>query len=278
MVERLKHAIEKARAQRRSEPEPAPSQVERGPGEVRQARPTQEAQLWASLREVTLRQPHMSERRIVSHDKSDPAHIAFDLLRTRMLKAFRDNGWNRLAITSPRKGCGKTLVAANLALSFARQPDLKTLLVDMDLKAPQLSRVFGVENAAPLAWFLTGQSPIEVALRRYGDNLAIGMNSERVRDSSELIHDDMTSKVLAGAVARLKPDIAIFDMPPVLVSDDVIAFLSHVDCVLLVAAAGETPPKEIEDCERMFAGHTNFLGVILNKAENSNLGQGYEYV
>lgn len=278
MVERLKHAIEKARAQRRSEPEPAPSHVERGPGEVRPARPTQEAQLWASLREVTLRQPHMSERRIVSHDKSDPAHIAFDLLRTRMLKAFRDNGWKRLAITSPRKGCGKTLVAANLALSFARQPDLKTLLVDMDLKAPALSRVFGVENAAPLAWFLTGQSPIEVALRRYGDNLAIGMNSERVRDSSELIHDDMTSKVLAGAVARLKPDIAIFDMPPVLVSDDVIAFLSHVDCVLLVAAAGETTPKEIEDCERMFAGHTNFLGVILNKAESSHLGEGYEYV
>ena len=290
MVERLKHAIEKARAQRETDAFPAarPLPAAEAPpsaaapalqeGATRRGRPTPEDQLWASLKEVRLRQPLVANRRIVTHDKSDPAHIAFDVLRTRMLKAFRDNGWNRVAITSPRKGCGKTFVAANLALSFARQPDLRTLLLDMDLKSPELTRTFAPEGAQPISWFLSGRSPLESAIVRYGENLAIALNGERVRDSAELIHDEKTGKVLAAMMTRMKPNVVICDLPPMLVSDDSMAFLPNVDCVILVAAAGQTTAKEIEDCERMFAGHTNFLGVILNKAEIGMTREGYEYV
>ena len=290
MVERLKHAIEKARAQRETDAFPAarPLPAAEAPpsaaapalqeGATRRGRPTPEDQLWASLKEVRLRQPLVANRRIVTHDKSDPAHIAFDVLRTRMIKAFRDNGWTRVAITSPRKGCGKTFVAANLALSFARQPDLRTLLLDMDLKSPELTRTFAPEGAQPISWFLSGRSPLESAIVRYGENLAIALNGERVRDSAELIHDEKTGKVLAAMMTRMKPNVVICDLPPMLVSDDSMAFLPNVDCVILVAAAGQTTAKEIEDCERMFAGHTNFLGVILNKAEIGMTREGYEYV
>lgn len=290
MVERLKHAIEKARAQRETEAFPAtrPLPVAEAPASAtapaqqeasaRRGRPTPEDQLWASLKEIRLRQPLVANRRIVTHDKSDPAHIAFDVLRTRMIKAFRDNGWNRVAITSPRKGCGKTLVSANLALSFARQSDLRTLLLDMDLKSPELTRTFAPEGAQPISWLLSGRSPLESAVVRYGENLAIGLNGERVRDSAELIHDEKTGKVLSAMMSRLKPDVVVCDLPPMLVSDDAMAFLPNVDCVILVAAAGQTTAKEIEDCERMFAGHTNFLGVVLNKAEVGMTREGYEYV
>ncbi len=284
MVERLKHAIEKARAQRETEAFPAlrpsaPPEAQATVAEpARRGRPSPEDQLWASLKEIRLRQPLVADRRIVTHDKSDPAHIAFDVLRTRMIKAFRDNGWSRVAITSPRKGCGKTLVSANLALSFARQPDVRTLLLDMDLKSPELTRTFAPEGAQPISWFFSGRSPIESALVRYGDNLAIGLNGERVRDSAELIHDEKTGKVLSSMMTRLKPDVTICDLPPMLVSDDAMAFLPYVDCIILVAAAGQTTAKEIEDCERMFAGHTNFLGVVLNKAEVGMTREGYEYV
>lgn len=287
MVERLKHAIEKARALREAEPFPAstvvlaPAVAEAAGASAEPTRrrggPTSEDQVWASLKEIRLRQPHIANRRIVTHDKSDPAHIAFDVLRTRMLKAFRDNGWSRVAITSPRKGCGKTLVATNLALSFARQADVRTLLMDFDLKSPELTRSFADGGVQPISWFLSGRSPLESALVRYGENLAIGLNGERVRDSAELFHDERTAKVLSSMLSRMKPNVVIYDLPPMLVSDDVIAFLPYVDCVILVAAAGHTTAKEIEECERMFSGQTNFLGVVLNKAEVGVTREGYDY-
>ncbi|WP_340109344.1 CpsD/CapB family tyrosine-protein kinase [Pikeienuella sp. HZG-20] len=277
MVERLKQAIDKARAQREGE---AAGRAASGPGAAPAspaAAPTEASALWESLREVELSAGQLHRSRIVTYAKTDVAHIPFDLLRTRLLKVFRDNGWRRIAITSPTKGCGKTLVATNLAFSFARQPDLKTLLVDMDLKAPTISRILGLKEVSPIAWFLNGQTPLESAVVRFGDNLALALNGERVRDSTELIQDEMTSKRLDAAVKRLDPDIVIYDLPPMLVSDDAIAFMDQVDCVLMVAAGGQTKAKEIEYCEQMFVDHVNFLGVLLNKGEDDVSGRAYEY-
>ncbi|MFV0473752.1 MAG: CpsD/CapB family tyrosine-protein kinase [Pikeienuella sp.] len=273
MVERLKFAIEKARAQRDADVAdgtvvaPAPRRAAAAPVD----------ELWASLEEIQLSPDQLERARIVTQDKSDLAHIPFDLLRTRLLKVFRDNGWSRIAITSPSKGCGKTLVTANLAFSLARQSDLRTLVVDMDLKAPELAHTLGRKNAPPLAWMLSGQTDIQSGLKRCGPNLAFGLNGERVRDSTELIQDEKTVSVLASLNESLKPDAVIYDLPPMLVSDDAIAFVQHVDCVLLVAASGQTTAKEIEHCERMFAGHVNFLGVLLNKAQDDVDRKAYEY-
>lgn len=282
MVERLKHAIEKARALREAEtvdlrtadPVAAPR-----PPAASGAAPvvTPTTAFWSSLRELKINPERLIRSRIVTHDKSDVAHIPFDLLRTRLIKVFRDNGWKRVAITSPNKGCGKTLVAANLAFSLARQPDYRTLLIDMDLKAPEMARTLGQKDAPPLAWLLGGRTQPEAALTRIGANLALALNGERVRDSTELIQDEKTVKLLASIIARLDPDVVIYDLPPMLVSDDAIAFVQHVDCVLLVAAAGQTTAKDIESCERMFAGQVNFLGVLLNKAEDGVNRKAYEY-
>ena len=70
----------------------------------------------------------VERNRIVSFTMTDPSHVAFNVLRTKVQKALQDNGWKSLAITSPTAGCGKTTVAINLALSLARQPHCRTLL------------------------------------------------------------------------------------------------------------------------------------------------------
>jgi Mrp family chromosome partitioning ATPase len=48
-------------------------------------------------------------------------------------------------------------------------------------------------------------------------------------------------------------------------SDDAMGFLDQVDCVLLVAAAGQTSLREIDVCEQDLSAQTNVLGVVLNK-------------
>jgi Mrp family chromosome partitioning ATPase len=270
LVERLKKAIDKARAQREQVlAGTVPSSVspeERPRGSVEATAPADPSP-WAALEEVTLDAVHLKRTRVVSYQKNDPAHIAFDVLRTRLLKVFKDNGWSRLAITSPTKGCGKTFVAANLAISLARQAECRTVLIDMDLKVPEIAGTLGLTTPRPIEWYLTGKTRPEDYFRRIGPNLALGLNTERVRDSAELIQDECTAQALAQMRELYRPDAVIYDLPPMLASDDAIGFLPHVDCVLLVAAASQTKAAEIEECERLLGEATNFLGVLLNKCE-----------
>ena len=114
LVERLKKAIDKARAHREQvlagtvPPSVSLEEPPRGPVEATApAGPSP----WAALEEVTLDAAHLQRRRLVSYQKSDPAHIVFDVLRTRLLKVFKDNGWSRLAVTSPTKGCKRSSTA-----------------------------------------------------------------------------------------------------------------------------------------------------------------------
>ncbi len=279
MVERLKKAIDKARAHREQvlagAVPPSASLEERPRGTVEATVPADPCP-WAALEEVTLDPTHLKRRRVVSYQKNDPAHVVFDVLRTRLLKVFKDNGWSRLAVTSPTKGCGKTFVAANLALSLARQAECRTVLIDMDLKIPELAGTLGLTAPYSIERYLTGQTRPEAYFRRVGPNLALGLNTERVRDSAELIQEECTAQTLARMCELYRPDAVIYDLPPMLVSDDAIGFLPHVDCVLLIAAAGQTKAAEIEECERLLGETTNFLGVLLNKCE-AKTSDAYQY-
>ncbi|MEM6933026.1 MAG: CpsD/CapB family tyrosine-protein kinase [Pseudomonadota bacterium] len=282
MVERLKIAIQKAQAQRQSGM-PAPAVAEgRGrtrpitaPGHQHEAA---RAAAWETLEELDLEPGHLEKHRVVSHAKSEPAYLAFDVLRTRLLRAFTKHGWSRLGITSPNKSSGKTFVSTNLALSLTRAQNQRALLMDMDLRLPNVAKTLGVTNPEPARWFLSGDVPAEEYLRRYGPNLALGLNDKRVRDSAELILDPCTGKALAQMREKLAPDIEIYDLPPILACDDVIGFLPHIDCILLVIGGGSTRADEVAECERILADQTHLLGVLLNKAEDPDPSQyGYGY-
>ena len=76
---------------------------------------------------------------------------------------------------------------------------------------------------------------------------------------------------------REDPDVILVDMPPMLATDDVVAFLPNVDAVLLVAAAGASQIAEVDDCERELSERTNVMGVILNKCRYISDKYNYKY-
>jgi Mrp family chromosome partitioning ATPase len=193
-----------------------------------------------------------------------------------LLQALHDNRWSRVAITSPTKGCGKTMVSCNLAFSLARQPETRCMLIDLDLRMPQLALRLGQSEGPAIEPYLLGEVPPSDYFRRVGANLAIGLNTGRVWNAAELVQSSRVAATLAASLELLRPNVVIFDTPPMLTSDDVLAFLPNVDGVLLVAGGGETTAREIEECERLMAEHTNFLGVVLNKAEDSGMSS-YRY-
>src|SRR5215203_1301488 len=100
----------------------------------------------------------LEEMRVIAHDPADPRSIAFDLLRTQVLQAMEVNGWRIVAITSPTAGCGKTFTAMNLAMSVARQPGSSVLLVDMDLRKPQIAQRLGIQPTTGLRALLEDRS------------------------------------------------------------------------------------------------------------------------
>jgi len=230
---------------------------------------------WSTIARVQLDDARLADDRIVSWKKSDPAYLAFDVLRTRLLRLFAENGWRTVLITSPTKGCGKTTVSINLAMSLSRQSAARTLLVDLDLKTPEIARRLGL-NAAPLADWLRSDAPPRDHLVRIGESLAVCLNSKPAWNSAELLHDPRTLGRLNALVAEVAPVAVIYDTPPILASDDALGLLPQVDCVMLVAAAGQTTAEQIEDCERLIEGHTNFLGVLLNKCQIP-ASSGYSY-
>ena len=66
---------------------------------------------------------------------------------------------------------------------------------------------------------------------------------------------------------RYASRIIIFDLPPLLATDDALAFIPNVDCVLLVVGNGMCSKSEIEESMRLLSSK-NLLGTVLNKSDD----------
>ncbi|MFN3972080.1 MAG: CpsD/CapB family tyrosine-protein kinase [Gemmobacter sp.] len=281
-MERIQSAIAKARAER-SNPIPAASlpmpeqpAVEKtlpaGPFFAQSATDSH----WVALAPFVPDPARLARQRIVTVAGGRDA-VPFDVMRTRFLQQIRQNKWRRVAITSPTAACGKTTIALNLAFGLARQPTLRTILCELDLRRPTISAVLGLRDMLSFAQVIEGQAPFADHARRIGGNLAVALNRSATRNPSEILQSATVSDALAGIEETYAPDVMLFDLPPMLVSDDAMAFVGQVDAVLLVAAAEATSIKQIDTCERDLAAQTNVMGVILNKCRYTGPDHGYDY-
>ncbi len=239
------------------------------------------AATWAGLRAVTLDPALLDRNLIVTANRSDPAHIAFDVLRAKIVQPLAERGWKRVGITSPSRGCGKSFVSVNLAISLSRYKAFRTVLLDMDLRLPTVARALGLSDLSSMGEFLRGHVGVEDFIRRVGPNplnmgpsLALGLNGRGESFVAELFHEAATAESLARLDAALAPDIMLFDLPPVLAVDDVIAVKPHVDCLLIVAGGGLTTPRELREMSQRLGEDIPILGVVLNKGEGEDL-MGY---
>ena len=278
-MEKLKSAIGKARERREAGgdgPErpvsaPPPRRLEEsappGRSQLRARRAQSAESAWAALPELEVRSGLLRRRRVVTLDKLDVAYMSFDMLRTQILQTMKARGWRTLALTSPSQGCGKTLSTLNLAFSFARQPNCRTLVIDLDLRRPRIAKMLDARRPACISEVLAGRATGDEVLQRVGDTLAFGMAAGPVSNSSELLQDDSSIVALNSMIARFEPDVVVYDLPPMLASDDAVGFLGRVDGALLVAAAGETELTDIDACARQLDSLTHNFGVVLNKSE-----------
>ncbi len=231
---------------------------------------------WEEIKKLHIDANGLNKKRLVSIAGGQQATV-FDVLRTKILQMMSNNDWRRVAITSPTPGCGKTTLAANLAASFGRQVDMRTMLVDMDMRRPSLAKLMGHKDEFSVFDVLEERVDYADQARKLGPNVAFSMNYGPARDPSDLFLRKRTGEVLDEIENAYRPGIMIFDMPPMLANDDTAAFLPMTDCVLLVAEAEVTTVKQIDSCEKELSEQTNVLGVALNKCRFADDDYGYKY-
>lgn len=198
---------------------------------------------------------------------------AYKILRTRLLRRLEANQSRSLAVTGVASGEGKTLTAINLAMALAQDVNTWVFLVDFDLQRPRVGEYLGLKEAGAvhgLSDYLLGDTPIDSVLYNVGkDRLTVLPNFQPLPHSSEMLTSPKLAELVHTIEAEIPRRIVIFDMPPILASDDVLAFSPQVDGVLLVVAEGATGRDGLQSAKEVLA-EMNLLGVVLNRSAERN--------
>lgn len=185
-------------------------------------------------------------------------------------------------VTSSISGEGKSYVAANLALAFAKRGE-KTLLIDGDMRLPTLDRYFGYERDNPgLYDHLALRKPLkELVFRSKACKLLrILPAGTRSRHSAELL----AGKNLPLLLVNLEKyfDRIVIDSAPLLPVSDTIPMLSHADSIVLVSRIGMTPLGAIKQALVTLLGNNSSpSGIVANGISAprilSRYFRGYSY-
>lgn len=223
--------------------------------------------LESQIRDVRLNAKHLESTRIVSHGAGDHGRY-YDMLRTQVLQEMDKKSWQFLAITSPTAGCGKSVTACNLAMSIARLPERSVLLVDLDLRKPMVADYLGLEDGAGVLGVLEGRASLASATVRVSigpTSIFVLPGSTASSNSAEWMASQTMATLLQSIKREFRSCVVIFDLPPILVGDDVISILPRMDATLLVTGVGSTSLAEVKESQKHLQ-RTPVVRVVVNKA------------
>ncbi len=206
---------------------------------------------------------HGTDAAYVSDNPRSPVAEAFRSLRTNLEFAGVDQPLKTLLVVSVHPGEGKSTIAANLAVTLA-QGGKHVLLMDADLRRPQVHRIFGLTNRAGLSDLFRDVISLADITRTWSDpNLEIVTSGNIPPNPADLLASKKMESILATAQHGF--DMVIVDAPPFLVADASI-LAARMDGVLLVIRPGKTPADAaLSTLEQMKRAGARIVGVVLNR-------------
>ena len=211
----------------------------------------------------------LRRNRVLGAHDAPTVRQAYKMLRTQVVQCLRAQGWSSLLVTSPGAGEGKSLTAVNLAIALAREVNHTVLLVDLDLRRPGIARHFGYEPIFGLRDYLIDDVPLsEIMFNPDIERLVVLPGGKPLDESSELLTAPKMVRLAQELKTRYDGRIVIYDMPPLLLADDVLAFAPNVNAALLVVEEGKTRKDELTQTLEMMRD-IPLIGSVLNKAENA---------
>lgn len=186
-------------------------------------------------------------------------------------------GLKVIMTSSALPGEGKSLTAANVALTLSTSYQRRVVLIDADLRRPSVQRIFGIPPMSGLTEGLKAERDTPMTRVHVSDRLAVMPAGRPDPDPIGGLTSDRMRRLVAEAMAHY--DWVIVDTPPIGLLPDAGLLTSLVGGVLLVVRCGKAPYALVKRTVEAI-GHERIQGVVMNAvdfAHDRNAGGYYEY-
>ncbi len=271
-MERIKKALEKAQQQRQETATEKPLPEKKAPRVVKE---TQHIE-YSETRNINVSEQLLKKNRIIAGLDDDPRADLYKILRTKVLQKMQLKNANVLAITSPKRGDGKSLTAINLAISIAMDANYSVLLVDLDLRNPSIHSYLGLPAEPGLSDYFAGDKTISELLVHPGfEKMVVLPAGQAIKRSSDLLSMPKMMELASELKQRYPDRIVVVDLPPLLQTDDAMIYMPNVDVCILVVAEGESSENDVKQSISMI-DKDKYIGTVLNKsAEDHTASEEY---
>ncbi len=196
-------------------------------------------------------------------------------LRANLKFLSREKPLKILLITSTAPGEGKTFLSTALAIAWA-QSGHKTVLVDFDLRRPQVHECLGLSNEKGLSNLLVGIASLDEVLQKTPlKNLQAITSGPLPPNPAELLDSEQIAQILSDLKKRA--EIIVMDTPPILTVSDTSLLVPYPDGVIAVIVPGETLRPMLRQLkEQVMLAQGHLIGAVLNKVTPAHGGY-YRY-
>ena len=276
VYEALRRAEEERKRRTGDEPK-AEARVEWEP--VAQTVTPSKPSLWKRIwrrgrnRKAGVESNEINKRRITMLQPDSNVAEQYRSLRGRLDALASQRPLKTLAVTSPLAGEGKTTAAINLAVVTALSVGRRVLLIDCDLRRPQIHKVFGLQPGYGLGEVLAGAASLDDAIHQVeGMQLDVLPVRGRSQNPSELLASETMKKLIEEVSGRY--DRIILDTPAALGLPDAKAVCDLCDGMVMVVRADKTSQQDVQTAVEVL-DRRRILGLILNGAPSDRGRYGY---
>jgi capsular exopolysaccharide synthesis family protein len=226
--------------------------------------------------------PRQDDGLFTAKNPRSPITDSFRSLRTNLEFLSINHPLRTILITGPDSSGGKSTIASNLALMFAKGGK-KVILLDADMRRPSLHKLLGTTNDPGISDVCVGRTDLYSALRTWTNLSDQPVDSQKQFSSKE---NELLRILPAGTIppnpaellssprfdqvlAELKEyaDLIIIDSPPIFLPDTTTLF-PKVDGILMVIQSGRTSKNSILLVKEQIArSHARLLGIAINRSK-----------
>jgi len=225
--------------------------------------------------------PLVEDARAQVADPKSGMSEAFGSIRTALSLATESGLPRTLMVTSSQAGEGKSTACYALAISLARS-GLRVLVVDIDIRRPNVHKMFGLPNKVGVTNVLAGQMPLAEAKTTIPDfTIDVITTGGTAPNPVDLIGSNQMLRLIEETAGAY--DIVLFDSAPVLALADAVILSARVDATVFVIESGRNTVRNVTGAiNRLRSSGGSVAGVILSKFDPGRLGYGnaddYAYI
>lgn len=202
---------------------------------------------------------------------------SIDSLRTSLWLADSKNNKQLLVVTSAAAGEGKTSISTSLAVSIANASKSPTLIIDADMRAPDVATVLATDNGPGLAELLSNKAELKEVIKRVGKTQTYVLPAGRLKGNP---HHLLQNGKLEETLDRLREKFStiIIDTPPVFGGSEALVFAKQADGVIIATLSDVSRTKQVNRAvDKLEHAGANILGAVLNGLAANSYAYSYGY-